>query len=113
MLETPGSLLVIIVRKESVSQKVHGLLSQLGEVEDARDHQSNEHERQHHIPHCGKDIVAPGFGAVAMGSFQVTGHLLIPCLPERRRKRHRALVRLHRKKAMGKGNPLCRAEQDN
>lgn len=77
----PPSLFVLnILWEESVSQIVHGLLSQLGKVKDPCNHQSNEHQWQHHTPHCGEDVVAFGFGTIAMSSFQIPSHLLIPSL---------------------------------
>lgn len=87
MLTADCSLLIIIIiiRKESVGQKVHGFLSQLGEMEDTCDHQSNEHQRHSHIPHRGEDVVALGLGAIAMGCFQISRHLLISCLKKRKK----------------------------
>lgn len=78
--EAPGSLSVFVSSEEPMIEEVHGLLSELGEVDHTCDHQREEQQRQQQAPHRRQDVVAFGFGAEAASGLDVASHLLIPRL---------------------------------
>lgn len=78
------SLVLIVAPTELVGEEANRLLGELGEVDDARDDQGGEQQRQHHAPRRGQGIVAPGLGAEAPSGFHVPGHFPVPCLQQPR-----------------------------